>query len=95
MTTTKTYKELKERYPESIILVRTGKFYTSYDDDAEVVARTLGITLTKPDGKRQASFPYNYLDTFLPRLVRAGKKVAICDDVPELKELVKPNSVKI
>ena len=80
MNTTKTYKDLRERYPEAIILIRTGEFYTAYEDDAKTVASTLGITLTKHDGKYQASFPYNYLDTFLPRLVRAGKKVAICDE---------------
>lgn len=66
---------------------RCGDFYESYMEDAEVCAQVLGITLTKrsSDKVSMAGFPYHALDTYLPRLIRSGKRVAICDQVEDTK----------
>lgn len=89
--------DLKAKHPDAIMLFRCGDFYETYADDAEVAAALLGITLTKrangPQGHiAMAGFPYHALDTYLPRLVRAGKRVAICDQLEDpkaTKKLVK------
>ena len=75
------YCELKKKYPERLILFRCGDFYETYEDDAQLVSDCLGITLTKvhKTGLRMAGFPHNALDTYLPRLIRAGFRVAIDD----------------
>ena len=75
------YCELKKKYPERLILFRCGDFYETYEDDAQLVSDCLGITLTKvhKTGLRMAGFPYHALDTYLPRLIRAGFRVAIDD----------------
>ena len=92
------FYELKEKHPDAILLFRCGDFYETYADDAVVAARILGITLTHRSNKgkvgqiEMAGFPYHALDTYLPRLVRAGHRVAICDQLedPKLtKKLVK------
>ena len=85
------YYDLKKKYPEAILLFRCGDFYETYEDDAEKIARTLGITLTRrnDDGTRMAGFPHHALDTYLPKLVRAGYGCAICDQWEEQKKLVK------
>ena len=88
------YYDLKKKFPEAMLLFRCGDFYETYEDDAEKAARTLGITLTKrnSDSTRKAGFPHHALDTYLPKLVRAGFKCAICDQLedPELiKKVVK------
>lgn len=79
----KKFRELKKRYPDSIILFRTGHFYVTYNDDADVVSRLLGVTRLRylKSGLRSAGFPYPALDTYLPKLVRAGHRVAICDQI--------------
>jgi len=79
------YKEQKAKHPDALLLFRCGDFYETYDTDASAVAAILGITLTKRNTKEQgfqmnmAGFPYHALDTYLPKLIRAGKRVAICD----------------
>ncbi len=90
--------ELKSKHPDAIMLFRCGDFYETYADDAVVAADILGITLTKRNNGNggesvaMAGFPYHALDTYLPKLVRAGRRVAICDQLedPKLaKKLVK------
>ena len=93
----KQYFELKEKHPDAVMLFRCGDFYETYSEDAIVAAEILGITLTKrANGQAKhvemAGFPFHALDTYLPKLVRAGKRVAICDQLedPKLtKKLVK------
>ncbi len=93
----KQYFEIKEKHPDAILLFRVGDFYETFSDDAIVASEILGITLTKrANGSAQfvelAGFPHHALDTYLPKLVRAGKRVAICDQLedPKLtKNLVK------
>lgn len=77
----KQFKELKEKHPDVLLLFRCGDFYETYEEDAEASAKILGITLTKrsDDGTKMAGFPYHALDTYLPKLIRAGKRIAICD----------------
>ena len=89
--------ELKAKHPDAIMLFRCGDFYETYSEDAVVASEILGITLTKRangQGKsvEMAGFPHHALDTYLPKLIRAGKRVAICDQLedPKLtKKLVK------
>ena len=101
-TTTKTenkmvkmFNELKAKHPDAVILFRVGDFYESYFDDAKKVSEVLGITLTKrsgEDGYYLAGFPHHALDTYLPKLIRAGLRVAICDDISEPVKLKKRGS---
>ncbi len=93
----KQYIEMKQKHPDAILLFRVGDFYETFSDDAIVASEILGITLTKrANGAAQsvelAGFPHHALDTYLPKLVRAGKRVAICEQLedPKLtKKLVK------
>lgn len=93
----KQFFELKAKHPDAIMLFRCGDFYETYSEDAIVASEILGITLTKRangQGKsvEMAGFPFHALDTYLPKLIRAGKRVAICDQLedPKLtKKLVK------
>lgn len=93
----KQYIEIKEQHPDAILLFRVGDFYETFSDDAISASEILGITLTRrANGAAQfvelAGFPHHALDTYLPKLVRAGKRVAICDQLedPKLtKKLVK------
>lgn len=75
------YQRLKAQHPDALLLFRCGDFYETYEEDAEKAADVLGITLTRMNGDntRMAGFPYHALDTYLPRLIRAGYRVAICD----------------
>ena len=76
------FQELKEKHPESLLLFRCGDFYECYEGDASIASLILGITLTKrKDGGNMAGFPHHALDTYLPKLIRAGKRVAICDQI--------------
>ena len=81
------YSEMKEKHPDAILLFRVGDFYESFGPDAQAVSEILGIVLTRTAAKditrEQAAFPAHALDSYLPRLVRAGKRVAICDGLPE------------
>ena len=93
----KQYFEMKKKHPDAILLYRVGDFYETYTTDAIIASEILGITLTKRangSGKtiEMAGFPHHALDTYLPKLVRAGKRVAICEQLedPKLtKKLVK------
>lgn len=79
-----TFKMLKEKHSDALILFRVGDFYETYCEDARKAAEVLGLTLTKrKDGNDyyMAGFPYHALDTYLPKLIRAGVRVAICDDI--------------
>ncbi len=93
----KQYIEMKQRHPDAVLLFRVGDFYETFSDDAITASEILGITLTRrANGTAQsvelAGFPHHALDTYLPKLVRAGKRVAICEQLedPKLtKKLVK------
>lgn len=95
----KQFYELKAKHPDAVILFRCGDFYETYGIDAEEASKILGITITKnikrkdKDGKplALAGFPHHALDTYLPKLIRAGKRVAICDQLedPRTKKIVK------
>lgn len=88
----KQYFEMKAKHKDAIILYRVGDFYETFCEDAKEVHDILGITLTSRAGSPLAGFPYHALDTYLPKLVRAGKRVAICEQLedPKLtKKLVK------
>lgn len=77
------YRDLKRKHKDAILLFRCGDFYETYYDDAVECARILGITLTKrqSDGVAMAGFPHHALDTYLPKLIRTGHRVAICDQL--------------
>jgi len=92
------FYSLKGKHPDALLLFRCGDFYETYSEDAVVAAKILGITLTqrsksiKGDATQMAGFPHHALDTYLPKLIRAGMRVAICDQLedPKLtKKLVK------
>ena len=94
------FYDLKAKHPDAVMLFRCGDFYETYCEDALVASEILGITLTRRSGAMKgkgpatemAGFPYHALDTYLPKLIRAGKRVAICDQLedPKLtKKLVK------
>lgn len=93
----KQFLDLKAKHPDAVMLFRCGDFYETYSTDAVLASEILGITLTKrANGKgktiEMAGFPHHALDTYLPKLIRAGKRVAICDQLedPKLtKKLVK------
>ena len=87
----KQFNELKTKHPDALLLFRIGDFYEAYDEDATKIGEILGITVTRKfnskdkgsDGHalKLAGFPYHALDTYLPKLIRAGMRVAICDQL--------------
>lgn len=88
---------MKEKHPEALLLFRCGDFYETYCDDAVEAARILGITLTRRNngaasGAEMAGFPHHALDTYLPKLIRAGERVAICDQLEAPKRATEENS---
>ena len=93
----KQYLEMKQKHPDAVLLFRVGDFYETFCDDAITASEILGITLTRrANGSAQsvelAGFPHHALDTYLPKLVRAGKRVAICEQLEDpktTKKLVK------
>ncbi|MDE6081628.1 MAG: DNA mismatch repair protein MutS, partial [Muribaculaceae bacterium] len=93
----KQYLEMKQKHPDAILLFRVGDFYETFSDDAVSASEILGITLTRrangaASSVELAGFPHHALDTYLPKLVRAGRRVAICEQLedPKLtKKLVK------
>lgn len=89
-----TFKMLKEKHSDVLILFRVGDFYESYFEDAKKVSEVLGVTLTEneKDDIFITSFPTQSLDTYLPKLIRAGIRVAICDDISEPIKLKKRGS---
>ena len=92
------YENMKEKHPDAVLLFRTGDFYTALNADASKVADTLGVKATKPaktgDGSLQVTFPHHALDTNLPKLIRAGLRVAIVDSLEEKQSVEKSVSVK-
>jgi DNA mismatch repair protein MutS len=97
------YRKIKARHPETILLFRMGDFYETFDDDAVVTSRTLGITLTKRGNGAAgevplAGFPYHALEAYLPKLLKAGHRVAICEqleDPKKAKGIVKRDVVEV
>lgn len=91
------YYSAKAKYPDAILLYRMGDFYETFGEDAILTSKILGITLTKrshgsPGDVELAGFPHHAIDTYLPKLVRAGQRVAICEqleDPKKTKKLVK------
>lgn len=90
------YKEMKRKHPDAVLLFRVGDFYETFAEDAITISDILGITLTRRgNGKSHyvelAGFPHHALDTYLPKLVRAGKRVAICEQLenPKIKPVLK------
>lgn len=88
----KQFFDFKSKHPDALLLFRCGDFYETYGEDAVITAKALGITLTRRNNGRNdaadlemAGFPYHALDTYLPRLVRAGFRVAICDQLEDPK----------
>ena len=85
------HKAIKARYPDAILLFRVGDFYETFGQDAIITSRVLGITLTKRnngsvDSNELAGFPHHALDTYLHKLVKAGHRVAICDQLEDPKQ---------
>src|SRR6201986_3463798 len=84
------HKAIKTKYPDAVLLFRVGDFYETFNEDAHIAARVLGITLTKrSNGSASAvdlaGFPHHSLDTYLHKLVKAGYRVAICDQLEDPK----------
>ena len=99
----KQYYDIKTKHPDAILLFRVGDFYETFGEDAIKTSEILGITLTRrANGSAHfvelAGFPYHALDTYLPRLVRAGQRVAICEQLedPKLtKKIVKRGIIEL
>ena len=93
------YNSLKEKHPDALLLFRKGDFYQALNEDARKTSDVLGITLTKPHDKSQgeslAMFPHHSLDIYLPKLIRAGVRVAIIDDISMTKEQKVVTDVKL
>ncbi len=97
------YRKIKAQYPDAIVLFRMGDFYETFEDDAKIASKVLGIALTKRANGAAADvplagFPHHALDTYLPKLVKAGYKVAICEQLedPKLaKGIVKRDVIEI
>lgn len=91
------YEEMKKKHPDAILLFRIGDFYETFKEDAVIASEILGITLVRrangtASSIELAGFPHHALDTYLPRLIRAGKRVAICEQLEDprvAKNLVK------
>src|SRR5512136_2149294 len=99
----KQYMAVKHKYPDAVLLFRVGDFYETFSDDAIKASRILGITLTRrANGAASfvelAGFPFHALDTYLPRLVRAGQRVAICEQLEDpkmTKKIVKRGIIEL
>ena len=89
----KQYNAIKAKYPDALLLFRVGDFYETFGADAIKTARILGIVLTnRANGSSKielAGFPYHSLDTYLPKLIKSGCRVAICDQLEDPKQLLK------
>ena len=85
----KQFCDLKSKHPDALLLFRTGEFYTCYEEDAITASAVLALTdiIGTGDNISIARFPYHCLDTYLPRLIRAGHRIAICDQLEEPKNL--------
>lgn len=85
----KQFKDMKKMHPDALLLFRCGDFYETYHEDAQKVSQILGITLTvrSKDKTKMAGFPYHAMDTYLPKLIRAGQRVAICDALTDPRKV--------
>ena len=86
----KQYSEVKAKYPGTVLLFRMGDFFETFDEDAKITSRVLGITLTRRGNGAAgetplAGFPHHALDTYLPKLLKAGLRVAICEQLEDPK----------
>lgn len=87
----KQYHEMKQKHPDAVLLFRVGDFYETFAEDAQLTSEILGITLTRRCGSTAnnpvylAGFPHHALDVYLPKIVRAGKRVAICEQLQDPK----------
>lgn len=83
------FTELKKKHPDAVIMFRDNDWYHFIGEDAVTASEVLGITLIRrsPDNQQRACFPCHALDTYLPRLIRAGKRVAICGGIVERKTI--------
>lgn len=96
----KQYMEMKKKHPDAILLFRVGDFYEIFGEDAVIASDVLGITLTRrTNGKKSsielAGFPHHALDMYLPKLVRAGHRVAICEQLEEPKVRKRTKKVEV
>ena len=99
----KQYFEMKAKHPDAVLLFRCGDFYETYKEDAVTASKILGITLTRrANGAASfvelAGFPYHAVDVYLPKLVRAGERVAICEQLEDpktVKGLVKRGVIEL
>src|SRR5256886_7954002 len=92
------YRELKTRYPDHLLLFRLGDFYETFFEDAELAARLLQITLTARQGAPMAGIPHHAADGYIARLVRAGQKIAVCEQLEApgpMKKLLRRGVVRI
>jgi DNA mismatch repair protein MutS len=79
------YNSIKMKYPDAILLFRVGDFYETFGKDAIITANSIGTILTKNEKTELTGFPFHSLDTYLPKLIRAGYRVAICDQLENPK----------
>ena len=91
------YKTLKKKYPDAMLLFREGDFYETYMEDADKASKILGVSLTKRGGYPMAGFPFYTLDTYLPKIIRAGHRVAFIEveeigGIPDRANMVKRNN---
>jgi len=89
------YYQIKSKYPDTVLLFRMGDFFEAFDDDAAIVSKICGIALTKRNNgaagsQPLAGFPHHQLDTYLPKLVKAGCRVAVCEQVEDPKKKTGP-----
>lgn len=92
----KQYNKLKKKHPDALLLFHSGDFYEAYQKDAKECSKLLGIVLTKQDGQCLAAFPRTALDNYLPRLIRAGHRIALCDQLEDpRKRRVKEEEVAV
>ena len=82
------YRELKAKHPDAVLLFRGGDYYVTYYEDAQLIAQVLGVTVERRGEGRtpQACFPFHALDCFLPKLIRAGYRVAICEEIEPMPQ---------
>ena len=88
--------QLKAKHPDAVLLFRTGDNYVAYKEDAQAVSRILGLEVEHGEQADTVSFPFRDLDTHLPKLIRAGQRVAICDQLEDAKQTVShENEVRV
>jgi len=91
----KQFEELKAKHPDAILLFRCGDSYEAYNEDADDTSDILGLQVNRVPGVRWTAFPHHQLDTNLPRLVRAGRRIAICDELQPPKRGEEPRGLML